>query len=144
MSKSYPVIEHSGDRIVVLARSAEEAHGAAVEELGATCTVVSVERVRSGGLGGFFATELVRLVATSKHVATAASIGLAAPEQRPADFASAEALLSALPSSGQFGSRLRAELADLTARGVQSAEDVFAETGLRPATPIESPEPAAP
>lgn len=63
MTKATPTIEIYGDTVVVVARSAEEAQRTAMDTLGATCTVTAVERVRSGGVGGFFATELVRLTA---------------------------------------------------------------------------------
>jgi hypothetical protein len=64
MTKATPTIEIYGDTVVVVARNAEEAQRAAMDTLGASCTVTAVERVRSGGVGGFFATELVRLTAS--------------------------------------------------------------------------------
>ncbi len=116
MAKTYPVIERTGERITVLARSAEEAHAAASDALDGSCRIVSVEKVRSGGVGGFFATELVRLVASSNR---------AAPDDAPArttTFASAEELLQALPQSAEFAARLKEEIALLTAKGLAAAD----------------------
>ena len=117
MAKTYPVIERSGERITVLARSAEEAHAAATDELGVTCSIVSVEKVRSGGVGGFFATELVRLVASSARGPVADE-----PTARTATFASAEELLQALPQTAEFAARLKDEIALLTAKGLAAAD----------------------
>ena len=128
MAKTYPVIERNGGRVTVLARTAEEAHEAITNELGLGCTIVSVERVRSGGMGGFFATELVRLVAAPK--------GSERARADVASFASADDLVFALPGGGdQFAARLQQELAALTTKGIQAADATMNRPGPAQATP---------
>ncbi len=60
---NYPIIERHADGVTVTARNSVEAQQAANDTLGTDCTIVSVEKVQEGGIGGFFATELVRVTA---------------------------------------------------------------------------------
>ena len=61
--QQYPIIERHSDGVIVTARSSVEAQQAASDALGTDCTITSVEKVHEGGIGGFFATELVRVTA---------------------------------------------------------------------------------
>jgi hypothetical protein len=138
MTKATPTIEIYGDTVVVVARSAEEAQRTAMDTLGATCTVTAVERVRSGGVGGFFATELVRLTATrtapgarptpptpapTTTAATAATSPLfsGSDSEMEAVLASAEDLVASLNrrTSG-FAERLLDEIGATSAAGAPS------------------------
>ena len=72
MSKRvYPQVESHGDSVTVTAYTTVEAQEAAAKALGTDCTITHVERVQQGGLGGFFATELVRLTARPASTAVA-------------------------------------------------------------------------
>lgn len=62
MAKHAPVIEHSGNTVTVVAPTAEEAMAVAGDAIPGFRTT-SIGKVRRGGLAGFFATEMVRLVA---------------------------------------------------------------------------------
>lgn len=65
-----------GDLLVVEAPSAEEALEAVTERLGADARIVSAERVRRGGIAGFFAREMVQLTAArSADAAALARLG---------------------------------------------------------------------
>ncbi len=65
-----------GDLLVVEAPSAEEALAAVTEQLGADARIVSAERVRRGGIAGFFAREMVQLRATrASDAASLARLG---------------------------------------------------------------------
>lgn len=79
MSKRmYPQVERQGDAVVVTAHTTVEAQQAATDALGCECTVTAVERVHQGGIGGFFATELVRVTAVpSSHTVTRATMAAA-------------------------------------------------------------------
>ncbi len=103
MGRQYPVIEHADGAVTVLATSAEQAEAAAGDAIGPDFRTVSIERVRHGGLAGFFATELVRLTATP-----------AADRCRPgaAGMATAEELVASLrlAAGGSFAERLSTEL----------------------------------
>jgi hypothetical protein len=61
--QQYPIIERHSEGVTVTARSSVEAQQAANDALGTDCTITSVEKVQEGGIGGFFATELVRMTA---------------------------------------------------------------------------------
>jgi hypothetical protein len=61
MSMSRPDVLTDGETIVVEAPTAEEALQTVAERLGADAEIVSVEKVHRGGLGGFFARELVQI-----------------------------------------------------------------------------------
>jgi hypothetical protein len=104
MSKHYPIIERHGDSVVVVARSTVDAQNAASEAIGGDCTITNVERVRDGGIGGFFATELVRVTARPSQFRQAdREIGAA--------LSSAEDLVASLRArSPQFAERLLDEL----------------------------------
>lgn len=60
------------DTILIEADTIESALEALTEQYGSNATIVSAERVRRGGIAGFFATEVVELVAipplTGKHL----------------------------------------------------------------------------
>jgi hypothetical protein len=104
MSKTYPIIERLADEVIVTARSTVEAQQAAGEAMGGDCTIVSVERVREGGIGGFFSTELVRVTARPSRFHRA-------DRELDAAMTSAEELVSSLRSSSpQFADRLMDEL----------------------------------
>jgi hypothetical protein len=104
MTKTYPIIEKLADSVVVTARSTVEAQQAAGDAIGGDCTVVSVERVREGGIGGFFATELVRVVARPSQFCVTA-------RELDAAMSSAEELVTSMRSSSpQFADRLMSEL----------------------------------
>lgn len=98
MKQSYPQITRNGSTVVIEARTMAEADAAAEDALGPGFTVTSVRRLRKGGLGGFFALELVELVATTD----APSLS-----DRSADMASAEDLIRSLQQhDGNFAARL--------------------------------------
>ncbi|MCE9620961.1 MAG: hypothetical protein K8R99_01300 [Actinomycetia bacterium] len=60
---SYPIVERHADGVTVIARSNVEAYEVASEALGQDCSITSVDKVQQGGVGGFFATELVKVTA---------------------------------------------------------------------------------
>ncbi len=66
MSQSMPEVTEFDDRIVVEAPSAEAALEAVTERLGTRARIAKVEHVRRGGVAGFFARELVQVVATPR------------------------------------------------------------------------------
>lgn len=102
MSKRvYPLIESHGDSVTVTAYTTVEAQEAAAKALGTDCTITHVERVQQGGLGGFFATELVRLTARP------ASTAVTSTADMDAVLASADELVSSLRTRvPQFADRL--------------------------------------
>ncbi|MCU1367849.1 MAG: hypothetical protein JWN39_3488, partial [Ilumatobacteraceae bacterium] len=101
---TYPIVERLADEVIVTARSTVEAQQAAGEAMGGDCTIVSVERVHEGGIGGFFATELVRVTARPSRFRRA-------DLELDAAMTSAEELVSSLRvSSPQFADRLMSEL----------------------------------
>jgi len=105
MSKvTYPIVERLADEVIVTARSTVEAQQAAGEAMGGDCTIVSVERVHEGGIGGFFATELMRVTATPSRFRSVES-------ELSAGLSSAEDLLTSMrKQSPQFVDRLITEL----------------------------------
>lgn len=105
MSKTvYPIIERLADEVIVTARSTVEAQQAAGDAMGGDCTIVTVERVREGGIGGFFSTELVRVTARPSRFQRA-------HRELDAAMTSAEELVSSLRvASPQFADRLMSEL----------------------------------
>ncbi|MCU1397084.1 MAG: hypothetical protein JWN62_193 [Acidimicrobiales bacterium] len=101
---TYPIVERLADEVIVTARSTVEAQQAAGEAMGGDCTIISVERVHEGGIGGFFATELVRVIARPSRFRRA-------DLELDAAMTSAEELVSSLRvSSPQFADRLMSEL----------------------------------
>jgi len=107
--KTYPTIERHGAAVIVTAHSTVQAQQAAAEALGTDCTITHVERVQEGGLGGFFATELVRVTA---HPVLAPAAQRAEHEEMDAVLASADDLVSSLRARvPQFADRLLAEWA---------------------------------
>ncbi|MCW2752132.1 MAG: hypothetical protein JWR83_3242, partial [Aeromicrobium sp.] len=101
---SYPIVERLADQVIVTARSTVEAQQAAGEAMGGDCTIISVERVHEGGIGGFFATELVRVTARPSRFHRA-------DRELDAAMTSAEELVSSLRvSSPLFADRLMSEL----------------------------------
>lgn len=103
-SKTYPIIERLADEVIVTARSTVDAQQAASDAMGGDCTIVSVERIHEGGIGGFFATELVRVTARPSRFHRA-------DRELDAAMTSAEELVSSLRrSSPQFADRLMSEL----------------------------------
>lgn len=103
MKNSYPHITRSGSTVTIEARTMAEADAAAEAALGPGFSVVSVRRLRRGGVGGFFALELVELVASSGP-----------REEKPADMASAEELLQILQrNDGDFATRLLDRMGDV-------------------------------
>lgn len=65
MSPSTPDVRADGDQVVVEAPTAEAALELVAERLGTRAQIASVERVRRGGVGGFFARELVQVTAVA-------------------------------------------------------------------------------
>lgn len=63
MPASMPEILHVGERVLVEARTASEALDVVNEELGTSARIVAVDTVVRGGIAGFFARELVQVVA---------------------------------------------------------------------------------
>jgi hypothetical protein len=119
--KTYPTIERQGSGVVVTAHSTVQAQQAAAEALGADCTITHVERVQEGGLGGFFATELVRV--TAQPVATSPTAHHR-PEHDEMDavLASADDLVSSLRARvPHFADRLLSEWSQESAQPVVSA-----------------------
>ena len=126
MKPSYPHISRSGSTVTIEARSMAEADAAAEAELGPGFTVASVRRLRRGGVGGFFALELVELVAT-----------VGGPESdRQAEMASAEDLLRSLQrNDGDFATRLLDRVGEWDPDSV-TLQQLFA-TGRAPGGPDE-------
>ena len=104
MAQQYPIIEERAGGVVVLARTTVDAQQAAADALGGDCTITAVEKVHQGGIGGFFATELIQVTAVpSKRGST--------DRELTAAMTSAEDLVSALRQrSPQFADRLMNEL----------------------------------
>lgn len=90
-----------GDLLVVEAPSAEEALEAVTERLGADAKILSAERVRRGGIAGFFAREMVQLTAARAADAAALARMSAEAARGAAERASfPEALAAALDGDG--------------------------------------------
>ena len=98
--QGYPTVERHASGVTVIARSNVEAHEAASVALGTDCTITSVEKIREGGIGGFFATELVKMTAKPSRLKDL-------DEEFDAVFASAEDLVTSLRSKApDFADRL--------------------------------------
>ncbi|MBI4885074.1 MAG: hypothetical protein HY826_13570 [Actinobacteria bacterium] len=98
--QSYPIVEQHPEGVTVIARSNVEAYEVASNALGQDCTITSVEKIHEGGVGGFFATELVKVNAKRSR-----------PTDRrrntDAVFASAQDLVSSLRTKApNFADRL--------------------------------------
>ena len=147
MKHSYPHVNRSGPTVTIEARTMAEADAAAEAELGPGFTVTSVRRLRRGGVGGFFALELVELVASTPG---------AASDRRDAEMASAEDLLRGLQrNEGDFATRLIDRMGEVdpdtmtlqqlftTARAAgvpdEHTWDEVAEMGRRPSEPVLVP-----
>ncbi len=77
--RPYPHEVVEGGVLVVEAPSAEEALATVTERLGADARIVSAERVRRGGIAGFFAREVVQLrAARASDAAALARLGAGA------------------------------------------------------------------
>ncbi|GIV00957.1 MAG: hypothetical protein KatS3mg014_2572 [Actinomycetota bacterium] len=111
-----------GDLLVVEASSAEEALEAVTERLGPDARIVRAERVRRGGVAGFFAREMVQL--TAARAADAAALArLGARAARGA-------------ARGSFEERLEAAL--------DAPDGPAVEVASPPAVEVASPEADAP
>lgn len=149
--KTTPLIETHGDEVVVVARSAEEAQQAAMDVLGPLCTVTAVDRVRSGGVGGFFATEMVRLTARHRAVETAPTF-TGSDSEMEAVLASAEDLVASLNRrTAGFAERLLDEINAVsgvdaeTPRSIQTLAEMLRAAGEPPTTAAApTPSPVAP
>jgi hypothetical protein len=98
--QGYPTVERHANGVTVIARSNVEAQEAASVALGTDCTITSVEKVREGGIGGFFATELVKITAKPSRLKDL-------DDEFDVVFASAEDLVSSLRSKApDFADRL--------------------------------------
>jgi hypothetical protein len=98
--QGYPTVERHASGVTVIARSNVEAQDAASDALGTDCTITSVEKIREGGIGGFFATELVKVTAKPSRLKDL-------DEEFDAVFASAEDLVTSLRSKApDFADRL--------------------------------------
>lgn len=117
MAQRYPIIEESAGGVVVLARTTVDAQQAAAEALGEDCTITAVEKVQRGGIGGFFATELIQVTA-------APSRRNGVDRSDHVSLTTAEDLVSALRQrSPQFADRLLDELGRSSAAAVPSTID---------------------
>ncbi|HEY4332415.1 MAG TPA: hypothetical protein VGM78_07595, partial [Ilumatobacteraceae bacterium] len=104
MAQQYPMIEQCDGGVIVTARSTVDAQQAAADALGGDCTITKVEKIHHGGIGGFFATELIKVTAMpSGRRSLVAETTVA--------MSSAEDLVTALRHrSPQFADRLLNEL----------------------------------
>jgi hypothetical protein len=116
MAKHAPVVEHTGNTVTVIAPTAEEAM-ALVSDAGPGFRTTSIGKVRRGGLAGFFATEMVRVVAEGAEDRTGRSPAAGkgrpiAPVGAPSlQLATADDLIASLcASDGPFAGRLAAGL----------------------------------
>lgn len=112
--KSAPDVQGAGDLVTVEAPTAEEALEELSARLGPGAKILDASKVHRGGVGGFFARELVQLTARRgdpepAHAAPNghASNGHASSVERADAFA--EALASALTRGMATGNGLRAE-----------------------------------
>jgi hypothetical protein len=131
--KTYPMIERQGPAVVVTAHSTVQAQQAAAEALGVDCTITHVERVQEGGVGGFFATELVRV--TAQPVAASSTVGRRQEhEEMDAVLASADDLVSSLRARvPHFADRLLSEWTQ------EAAEPVVSASLASLVTPVSTP-----
>lgn len=134
----YPIIERHADGVTVTARNSVEAQQAANDTLGTDCTIVKVEKVQEGGIGGFFATELVRVTAKPLQLS-----------EMDAVLTSAEDLVSSLRTNApDFADRLLDQWRHET-QGAPAPErtlaDVLAERAAAPEPAVVyAPAPAQP
>lgn len=63
MRESTLEILHDGDRVLIEAPTASDALEAVTDELGTSARIIAVDRVVRGGFAGFFAKEMVQVVA---------------------------------------------------------------------------------
>jgi hypothetical protein len=130
--KTYPMIERQGTAVVVTAHSTVQAQQAAAEALGVDCTITHVERVQEGGLGGFFATELVRV--TAQPVAASPAGRSQEHDEMDAVLASADDLVSSLRARvPHFADRLLSEWTQ------EAAEPVVSASLASLVTPVSTP-----
>ena len=106
MKTTYPHISSDGGTVTIEARTMAEADAAAHEALGPGWSTKSVRRLRKGGVGGFFAIEVVELIA---EPAGRSGNGNGVSDE----MASAEDLLRELThNGGAFATRLIDRLAE--------------------------------
>jgi hypothetical protein len=140
--QQYPIIERHGDVVTVTARSTVEAQQVASDALGTDCTLTSVEKVHEGGIGGFFATELVRVTARPSRGEPRTEARVARRlEEMDAVLTSAEDLMSSLRAKApEFADRLLEEWA----RDAQVATPEPAAPIAVPVAAVEPPPPPPP
>jgi hypothetical protein len=118
MAKHAPVVEHAGNTVTVIAPTAEEAM-ALVSDAGPRFRTTSIGKVRRGGLAGFFATEMVRIVAEAADGIDPPPPTVAGGDRRiapvgtaePLRLATADDLIASLCGvDGPFAARLAAGL----------------------------------
>ena len=63
MPESVPDVSRVDGRLMVEARSASDALGAVASELGTNARIVAVDKVLRGGIAGFFAREMIQVIA---------------------------------------------------------------------------------
>ncbi len=139
MKATYPRVTRDGQLAMIEARTMEEADLAAEQACGPGWRTVYVQRVTKGGFAGFFATEVIELVASPAAKATTAP-------------AYAEDLLSALgPDGGDFADRMMVELRAAEAKPAPTATHVASErvapsvgAGSPPRVAAATPQAAAP
>ena len=145
MSKrTYPQVERQGQAVVVTAHTTVEAQQAATDALGCECTVTAVERVHQGGIGGFFATELVRVTAmpssqTVTHATmTAAHSAAPAPAATARGARTAEEMDAVLASADDLVASLRAKVPHFADKLFEEWErgPEAAPTDVVPADPV--------
>ena len=83
MPQSTSSVRTEDDQLIVEAPTAEEALEVVADRLGTRARIAGVERVRRGGVGGFFARELVRVIATGDEAAPHTQRDGAPAEQEP-------------------------------------------------------------
>lgn len=160
MAKHAPVVEHSGNTVTVVAPTAEEAMAVAGDAIPGFRTT-SIGKVRRGGLAGFFATEMVRLVAEGPAcLETAPSPRVLGPDPAPVGagsgprtersrdvlgLATADDLIASLcGSGGPFARGADAPFADrLAAELHRSLHEPSAPAAPPTPTPVVEPTPVA-
>jgi hypothetical protein len=135
------LVEQHPDGVTVIARSNVEAYDVAADALGPDCTITNVEKIHQGGLGGFFATELVRVNAKRSGQKQSS---------RDAEtvFASADELMTSLRSKApNFADRLLDEWIEESGRQFDQPPPALQTrataslTGPRPAPQRAAPRP---
>jgi hypothetical protein len=136
MAKNFPTVERSGNTVTVVAPTAAEAMAIAGDAAGPGFRTTSIDKVRRGGMGGFFATEVVRLVAEAQPTPGA---------PRPLELASADDLLASLcGTEGPFAGRLAEGLQRSLAEPIVAPAQPLPITTQVPVTPPAQPTSAAP